>query len=402
MRRRQVLWLGLWLLFLPVAVSAACPLSSPHASPTPIESDDGIGGSGFAGDDPDPEDGIGGSGVVRGTITGFGSICINGMRIPYADDVPVTRLDEVVSQQALAVGQVVSVRVEELDGQRHARAIEIQYEAVGPLDTRGDALQVVAQPLELLPAATGDALSAPSGARVAVSGLRQPDGRIAVTRLDFAEPSWPDALRARVETWGPAPIVGGVEVDLAGATRIELSPGDRAWLRGRYAEPVGAVGRFEARRLDAERLAARPGEWIDVEGYVTPRGRDGLELGGVELGPDARSVDGARPRAGERARIRARMPERGRPQSPWIQRVSPPDFLPPRPPAVHGGPPRSAHARPDRPAAQRVLRDRRLLAERPQRLGRPRIEAVRGGRDARPRPPDRPNRDRPPRPAPPR
>ncbi|MBW2294753.1 MAG: hypothetical protein JRG94_20940 [Deltaproteobacteria bacterium] len=65
----------------------------------------GIGGTGYSGGDGDEEEsGIGGTGVF-GTITAFGSICVNGLRIHYDDETPITLDGKASTTGALAIGQ---------------------------------------------------------------------------------------------------------------------------------------------------------------------------------------------------------------------------------------------------------------------------------------------------------
>ncbi|MEE2673230.1 MAG: hypothetical protein VX466_05505, partial [Myxococcota bacterium] len=68
----------------------------------------GTGGTGVLGDEGS---GTGGTGVL-GTVTGFGSICVNGLQIGYDDATPVVRNGEAAVLKELAVGHVVRVTAE--------------------------------------------------------------------------------------------------------------------------------------------------------------------------------------------------------------------------------------------------------------------------------------------------
>ena len=74
--------------------------ASGMGGPGHAASDSGIGGPGHA------DSGIGGTGIF-GTITGFASVCINGLEIHYDENVPVTENGEPASATDLAVGRVV-------------------------------------------------------------------------------------------------------------------------------------------------------------------------------------------------------------------------------------------------------------------------------------------------------
>ena len=81
-----------------IARTAACWLAALALLLVPLEAarsqdprDRGIGGTGVIPTDRESDRGIGGTGVM-GTIRGFGSIIVNGLRVTYAPDVPI-RID---------------------------------------------------------------------------------------------------------------------------------------------------------------------------------------------------------------------------------------------------------------------------------------------------------------------
>ncbi len=64
---------------------------------------------------------------VYGRITGFGSICVNGIEIEYKDDTPVEKEGEALSPDGLKIGQIVSLVAERHGGGLfEARAIAIE------------------------------------------------------------------------------------------------------------------------------------------------------------------------------------------------------------------------------------------------------------------------------------
>ena len=85
----------------------------------------GIGGTGAA------EGGIGGTGLI-GVITGFASICVNGVEVHYDTGTPVSADGLPMSLDHLAVGQVVAVQAIGEGDQLSARSISIMRAAVGP------------------------------------------------------------------------------------------------------------------------------------------------------------------------------------------------------------------------------------------------------------------------------
>ena len=70
---------------------------------TGIEKDgqSGMGGTGISAAAPS---GMGGTGIV-GVITGFASICVNGVEVHFDDAIPVSDNGQAVTAQRLAVGQ---------------------------------------------------------------------------------------------------------------------------------------------------------------------------------------------------------------------------------------------------------------------------------------------------------
>lgn len=161
----------------PPIASAAC-----HWRPDggPPLADRGIGGTGALVDR-----GIGGTGIV-GIVTGFASICIDGMEVAYDPGVPVEIDGHIATADALRVGQVVAIAAASA-----AMRIAVRYEVSGPVDSVGDGepgLVVVAgQRVRLAQSAVGTADVKP-GAWVVVSGIRTGDGDILASRIDNREP----------------------------------------------------------------------------------------------------------------------------------------------------------------------------------------------------------------------
>ena len=90
---------------------------------------DGIGGTGAP-----LADGIGGTGARRapaarvgvvGVVTGFGSICVNGLRLQYDRSATVSENGRPAGTAALAVGQFVSIEAERVGDALIARDIGI-------------------------------------------------------------------------------------------------------------------------------------------------------------------------------------------------------------------------------------------------------------------------------------
>jgi uncharacterized protein DUF5666 len=160
----------------------------------------GIGGTGITGDG-----GIGGTGQrasvevgVVGVITGFASICVNGIEVHYDAATPVSMNGEPASADALAVGKVVAVRAVGSGAQARARSIDIVDSAVGSVtsvESAGTLVQVQGQRVRIDPSTvlggnlTREQLAAAQiGEAMRVSGLRAADGTIVATRVEAAAP----------------------------------------------------------------------------------------------------------------------------------------------------------------------------------------------------------------------
>ena len=271
-------------MLLPRVAASECPIASETntiwviSAPPAVESEDGIGGTGLAepvraeflalghggghgGDDDGiggtghtgsgEDDGIGGSGLF-GTVTGFGSICLNGRRIQYDAEVSVFFDGESATSDDLEIGQVVKVVARD----EKALVIDIVFAVVGPVaEVNTASFTVMGQVVEPAKGSIVDWDSLVAGHRVAVSGLRRPDGTIVASRVDPAYAALTDRVM----------------------------------------------------ELDIEDLFDPEVDQIDVEGYVHAVGVDGLNLGYVHIDSEAFD-DGetsTRPEVGARVRVRA-------------------------------------------------------------------------------------------------
>ena len=167
---------------------------SPHETPgslSPAPKSDGLGGTGRA-LQPEPRqapkaangDGLGGTGIV-GTITGFGSICVNGVRVQYDAATPVESQGRLVGAETLAIGQVVAVDASGNGPEVKARSISVLYDVIGVItsvDMDKRRVSVMGQVVDLGQLRGGGAAGglAP-GQFIKVSGLRRTDGAVAAS-----------------------------------------------------------------------------------------------------------------------------------------------------------------------------------------------------------------------------
>ena len=117
------------------------PLSSAWGGNACLAQAGGVGGTGIAGGSGGiggtgalAKGGIGGTGII-GIVTGFGSICVNGIEVQYNRKTPVEVNGDRASVHELALGEIVSVEAEGVGGEVRARAISIWDRVFGRLDS---------------------------------------------------------------------------------------------------------------------------------------------------------------------------------------------------------------------------------------------------------------------------
>ncbi|GJD58176.1 DUF5666 domain-containing protein [Methylobacterium dankookense] len=253
------------------------------AQEAPIR-DQGIGGTGARLTEAPGEGdrGIGGTGVI-GTIRRFGSIVVNDLRISYPEDVAV-RIDGAPAKAAdLRIGQVVRVVARPEGSGLATRRIDVTSEVVGTVEAVGrDRITVLGQRV----AAAGLAGGPWSvGQRVAVSGLRRPDG-VVVASLIEPRAGGPDRVAGPVHrAKDGTSMIGGLR--LAGSQA--LAAGRRAAVSGRAAGNTLTV-------TDAAEAGLPPGiRTASIEAYI------GRRKGGIALGSGldvAGASAGSLPRTG--------------------------------------------------------------------------------------------------------
>lgn len=231
----------------------------------------GIGGTGHLPPEASASGGVGGTGApaaadgtrdvsgltiapgeaigIVGVVTGFGSICVNGMRLDMDVATPVSENGRRASAGSLAVGQFVSVDARATGNGLQAREVVIVHLMEGPVSERpGGGIAVMGQPIDLLPnARVPDGLT--PGTLVQVSGMRTPEGRVQATRIVRA-PSLRDAT-----------VIGDISRDGAGTRRIEgvLLKGELSSVRvARDTGQVMLTGRWDGEALVARQVAADP------------------------------------------------------------------------------------------------------------------------------------------------
>lgn len=293
--RRQFLLGGIALQVLMPAMTAAQPTST---------SDHGIGGSGLSIGGGESEDhGIGGTGIV-GTIQGFGSIIVNNIHIPFSATTPIDIDGRRAPASAMKVGHVVRVL---LTGKRAAR-IAIVSEVQGRIDEMGKTdMTILSQTVDTTGLVTKGLRK---GKRVAVFGIRKPDGTIIARRIEPRTVSDGAHVRGVPVKRGNRVLIGGLSLGQAQAhlagkqTVVRLrTDANRSVITRIQAEPVvpglkhGIVNVETFRPADKGRPGAGPGGSMrmspDGHGFVDVTVRDSSRMAGFA---DRQGPDGFGPR----------------------------------------------------------------------------------------------------------
>lgn len=251
----------------------------------------GIGGTGA----PAREGGTGGTGIV-GTITGFASICVNGVEVHYDDAVPVTENGIGGTVSRLAVGQVVAVEAGTSPRGLEARSIAIVHAYEGPVTAahRGtEPLRVMGQSVRFASGAKVDA-GLRTGEMVRVSGFRNASGEVLATRVERA-PQLREA--SAVGTRGGDGTLQGLA--LSGDARSNAE----SLVRGTWTGRALAV--TQARTNPTIPFAGRVRDAI-VEGLVLERNENRMDISGfeVELADGTEFTDSAADTLGKDTRVR--------------------------------------------------------------------------------------------------
>jgi hypothetical protein len=231
---------------------AACHAGH-YGSPTLAER--GIGGTGAPSRTQVADRGIGGTGIV-GVVTGFASICVDGLEVGFDKTVPVSIDGTAATSGQLRIGQLVVVNAglppTGPNSVTQARTISVRHEVSGPIeavDVKSNTITVAGQPVTVLPS-TWVAGRFGVGNWTIVSGLRQPDGTIVASRLDRVRAG---ALAVRGKVIREHDITRIGNLVLHGPAAAAANPGTFVLVVGRYAD-----GTAEVTSMDLDLLSEDP------------------------------------------------------------------------------------------------------------------------------------------------
>lgn len=301
-------------LFLVAVFLVSCvPLWGESGEPAPVATaEGGIGGTGVSprgdgiggtGKTADVEGGIGGTGIV-GTITGFGSIIVNGLHVEYDPAMAVATSAGVGTARDLRIGHVVAVEAADEGGRLVARAIEVQHVLAGPVtavDRANGIVTVMGERVRISDDTRvrtagrdtpGDLSDVRPGTAVMVSGFRG-GGLIEASRIESAaHPDFAAITGTVTRMDGSGIYVDGRRVVFEGPLPPDLSLGRDVTLAGRAVQGTLRVRKASVRPRKPFGGRVRR---LSVEGIVRPGLRvRGLRVGRLPVGPEGRAAAGLR------------------------------------------------------------------------------------------------------------
>ncbi|MEM7239347.1 MAG: DUF5666 domain-containing protein, partial [Pseudomonadota bacterium] len=209
-----------------------------------------------------PRGGIGGTGIV-GTLTDFGSLIVNGLRIETDAMTDVSSALGPVDPAALGIGHSLTIEAESGATGYLARRVSLSQPLIGrvtDLSADRSTARINGVEVTLEPGAIGDWAQ---GTRIAVSGVWRAD-RVIASRLDWIADDLPDVIAGELQPEGLIGIAGRA-VNLGG-----LSAPDS----GSFVTALGRnrPDRFEVSELRAGRFIGAAGSLVQlsVEGYLDP------------------------------------------------------------------------------------------------------------------------------------
>lgn len=240
----------------------------------------GCGGGGDA-------DAAAGASTASGTIDGFGSIVVNGVRYDDSRARVFDADDAGGTTSVLGLGMVVDVVAGPVQtgasGELTAVATQVRYrsEVQGPLTAiAGDVLTVLGQSVRIGSATVfeeGRNATLQTGRVLEVYGQRDASGQITATRIDIEddadEPYSLQAPIAALDTVARRFQVGDAVVLYGGATGVPAQLADGDVLRVRLSRTPDASGQWQATTVRAvsplATAEAASGVQADLEGYIT-------------------------------------------------------------------------------------------------------------------------------------
>lgn len=236
----------------------------------------GMGGTGYLAS----EGGVGGTGII-GTITGFASICVNGIEIHYDANTAVSIDGRPSTVQDLAIGQLIAARAVGKGPELTASNITVFHAAVGPISSVNREIRemhVIGQTIQIGQLRDSDNFSnLKTGDWIQVSGHRLSSGIIVASHIDSTAPQFAEA---RINGYVTQIDAQGFEVNGTRIYQDSLLPTDIA-----QGMEVWVVGDWDGAHLKAHHIQIEPTrqsignvEHVLIEGYIHALNDEELNL----------------------------------------------------------------------------------------------------------------------------
>jgi hypothetical protein len=252
----------------------------------PIAKGGGIGGTGDSVSEYAllPQDTEGDLGIM-GVVTGFASICVNGEEVQYDSSTPIYDNGKSAKLADLAVGKTVMLKVNNVNGILHARAIGLFNVVSGPIkgvDVARQQINVMGQTVHLNQNIVHQMANASPNAVAQVSGFRLDNGNIVASRVDLVNDN---------NTANTLGLVTGLVHDgfIVDGTKVSVSD-KHALAKVKVGSEVQVSGKWSDGTLKANHLETQPINNVVnrvnsaiLEGYVRKDGQNHLSISGTEV-----------------------------------------------------------------------------------------------------------------------
>ena len=152
---------------------------------------------------------------IVGVVTGFASVCVNGVEVHFEHGVPVSENGDPSSADKLAIGHVVSIDATNSPKGFMARNIAILNALEGPVTKLihgGKSVQILGQTVSIVPNTRGSPQGLAVGQLVKVSALSGANGALIATRIQLSPNLKQASALGQVVVTGKLSTINGIAV----------------------------------------------------------------------------------------------------------------------------------------------------------------------------------------------
>ena len=240
----------------------------------------GIGGTG----DPAKDGGIGGTGII-GAITGFASICVNGLEVHFDAATRVSINGTTADATMLAVGQIVALSAENSPKGLQARNVAVLHALEGPvtdISQEHGVVLVMGRTVRTTANTKLDGLvelgDLRPGSMVRVSGYKNARAEVVATRIQLAQ-----GLRE-------ASAIGMVAGDRRDRLALDGLPVSNVAVAPKFGGEAMVRGDWNGQELIAREIVLEPSlpfagrvDRVVAEGLIAGAGAERLNVSGFEV-----------------------------------------------------------------------------------------------------------------------